>query len=68
MTETSTDIKRHPWNQSFEWKIPSGPYRALTQKQADRFDRVGFVVLPDVFDAGTVAAVTAALKRRWKPS
>ena len=63
MAETRTGFKRHPWNRSFEWKIPSGPYRALTQEQADQFDRDGFVVLPDVFDAETVAAATAELDR-----
>jgi ectoine hydroxylase-related dioxygenase (phytanoyl-CoA dioxygenase family) len=63
MSETSTDLKRHPWNQTFEWSIPSGPYRAITQEQADQFDRDGFVVLPDIFDAETVAAVTAELDK-----
>ena len=63
MAEPGSDIKRHPWNQEFEWKIPAGPYRALTQEQADQFDCDGFVVLPNVFDAETVAAVTAELDR-----
>lgn len=63
MAEPGPDIERHPWNQEFEWKIPSGPYRALTQEQADQFDHNGFVVLPNVFDAETVAAVTAELDR-----
>ena len=61
MTELGTEDKRHPWNQSFEWKIPPGPYRALTAAQAEQFDRDGFVVLPDIFDSETVAKVTAEL-------
>ena len=61
MTDLGTEVKRHPWNQSFEWKIPPGPYRALTTAQAEQFDRDGFVVLPDIFDRETVAEVTAEL-------
>jgi ectoine hydroxylase-related dioxygenase (phytanoyl-CoA dioxygenase family) len=63
MAEPATDIKRHPWNQDFKWAIPAGPYRGLTQDQAEQFDRDGFVVLPDVFDAQTVAEVTAELDK-----
>ena len=48
------DVKRHPWNQSFDWKIPPRPYRALTDEQAEQFDSEGFVVLPDV-SAGEVS-------------
>ena len=56
-------VKNHPWNQSFAWKIPPGPYRALTAEQAAQFDRDGFTVLPNVFDADTVAEITAELDR-----
>ncbi len=53
----------HPWNTGFTWTAPAGPFRVLTDDQASQFDRDGFVVLPDVFDAATVAEVTAELDR-----
>ena len=56
-------VKNHPWNRSFAWKIPPGPYRALTAEQAAQFDRDGFTVLANVFDAETVAEITAELDR-----
>ena len=63
MTEAAAQVKNHPWNRSFAWKTPPGPYRALTAEQAGQFDRDGFIVLPNVFDAETVAEVTAELDR-----
>ena len=58
MTEAAAEVKNHPWNRSFAWNTPPGPYRALTAEQAGQFDRDGFIVLPNVFDAETVAEVT----------
>jgi phytanoyl-CoA hydroxylase len=36
-----------------------GPFRTLTADQAARYDRDGFVVVPDLIDAATLAAVVA---------
>lgn len=63
MTEATTDVQRHTWNTSFEWRIPAGPYRALTDEQARQFDRDGFVVLPNVIDAEVIAEITEELDR-----
>ncbi len=59
MTELVTDVRRHPWNRDFRWQSRTGPFQVLTPEHAEQFDRDGFVVLEDVFDANEVAAVTA---------
>ena len=51
------NIVRHPWNTDFEWSMPPGPYRALTDEQAALFDEHGFVVLEDVLPLDLVAQV-----------
>jgi len=53
--------RRHEWNRSFEWHVPDGPYRIITPEQARAYDDQGFFVLPDAFDADTVARVTAEI-------
>jgi phytanoyl-CoA hydroxylase len=53
-------IERHPWNTDFEWRTPSGPFRALTDAQAAQFDEQGFVVLEDVIDLDVLAEVRGA--------
>ncbi len=30
MGEVGAALERHPWNTSFEWQSPKGPYRSLT--------------------------------------
>lgn len=52
---------RHPWNHGFAWRVGDPPYRRLTDEQVAAFDRDGFVVLPDVFDAATVAGLRAEI-------
>lgn len=46
-------MRPHPWNTSFEW-TPTG---------VDAFDELGFLVVPDLLEAATVAAATAELDR-----
>ena len=43
-------LQRHPWNTDFEWRTPTGPFRALDPAQARQFDEQGFVVLEDVIE------------------
>lgn len=52
---------RHPWNADFEWVDHSGPYRRLSDEQVAQFDAEGYVVVPDLIDADTLAAVTSDL-------
>ena len=55
------DLPRHPWNTSFDWRVGEPPYRQLTAAQVEQFDRDGYVVVPDAFDADLVARVTAEI-------
>lgn len=48
---------RHPWNTGFEWTDHRGPFRQLSAEQAAQFDERGFVVVPDLVDGATLAAV-----------
>src|SRR4051812_47056678 len=50
-------IEQHPWNTSFEWEVPSGPFRVLTDAQAEQFSELGFVVLEDVLDLALIDEV-----------
>ena len=60
MTQT-TDLALHPWNQGFTWQDTPPPYRCLDEGQVARFDRDGYVVVPDVVDAETLDEVTAEI-------
>jgi phytanoyl-CoA hydroxylase len=52
---------RHPWNRGFSWSLPSDPPTTITSEQKDRFDRDGYLVLPDVVEPAVREAVTADL-------
>jgi ectoine hydroxylase-related dioxygenase (phytanoyl-CoA dioxygenase family) len=47
----------HPWNDGFEWRDHAGPFTTLTDEQVAQFDERGFVVVPDLVDATTIAEV-----------
>jgi len=51
----------HPRNRGFEWTPVRGPFRRITQAQADSFNQRGFLVLEDALDRGTVARAIAAI-------
>ena len=53
-------VARHPWNTEFTWVDREGPFRRLTQDQADQFNRDGYVVLDGVFTDEELAPVIAA--------
>ena len=57
MSELRADVELHPWNRGFQWEDRVGPFSTLTDEQVAQFDRDGFVVVPDVFDAGTLAPI-----------
>ena len=56
--ETEAALERHHWNTSFTWEDREGPFRRVTDDQAAQFDRDGYVVIEDLIDADTLAAVT----------
>src|SRR6185503_14315049 len=51
----------HPWNRDFAWRAPAGPLRALDARQAEQFQRDGYVVLEGVLDHDEVAAAVAEI-------
>jgi len=55
------ELRRHPWNRDFAWVPSEPPFSVFSPEQAAAFDRDGYVVLPDVFDAATLTEVTAEI-------
>lgn len=51
----------HPRSQGFVWHDRQGPFRRLSAAEVEQFDKQGFVVLEDVFDADTIARVIAEI-------
>ena len=56
MGESGSTLTRHPLNTSFDWQPSKGPFRRLTEQQAEQFDRDGYVVIDDLIDDDTLAA------------
>jgi phytanoyl-CoA hydroxylase len=52
-----TPLELHPWNEAFQWRDHTGPYRALADAQVEQFDRDGYVVVTGVLDATELARV-----------
>src|SRR5690606_14752402 len=63
MTGPVTTVERHPWNTGFTWRSPRPPFRVVSEEQAARFDRDGYLVLEDVLDPDLLARVTAEVDR-----
>ena len=59
--EKSDIAELHPFNKSFQWTPVRGPFRRVTQAQADSFNQRGFFVLEDALDAETVARAVDAI-------
>ena len=55
------DPALHPWNREFVWTSSLPPHRLLSDEQVAQFDRDGFVVVPDIFEAPAVAEITAEI-------
>jgi phytanoyl-CoA hydroxylase len=48
-------VKKHPLNDGFDWQNRTGPFRRISQEQAEQYNELGFFVLDDAFDAQTIA-------------
>ena len=57
----------HPWNQGFRWQDAQPPFAAMSEEEVAAFDRDGFVVVHDAFDARTIAEVAAEVDRFEAP-
>lgn len=51
----------HPWSDGFTWHDHDRPPTTLTVEQVEAFDRDGFTVVPDAFDATTLAELDTAI-------
>ena len=51
----------HPWNATFTWHRPSTKARRLSRTQVDAFHHSGWIVVPDLLDAATLAELTREL-------
>jgi phytanoyl-CoA hydroxylase len=54
-----TNTWPHEFNASFSWEPPRGPFKYLTAEQARAYDRDGYVVLPQVFNAAAIDRIRA---------
>ncbi|MDW3218586.1 MAG: phytanoyl-CoA dioxygenase family protein [Acidimicrobiales bacterium] len=54
-------VHAHPWNTAFSWRRPSVSPRRLCEAELDQFHDQGWLVVEDLIDAATVAAVRAEL-------
>ena len=55
------DIKQHKRNLSFEWLQADGPYRRVTNEQAQQYAQLGGFVLQDAFDKNTIKSLVDEL-------
>ncbi|MBW2446937.1 MAG: phytanoyl-CoA dioxygenase family protein [Deltaproteobacteria bacterium] len=52
---------KHELNQGFDWKNREGPFRLISDEQAQQYNESGFLVFEDVFDADTIERLTEEL-------
>ncbi len=55
-------MKKHELNRSFSWEERQGPFRLISEEQAQGYNERGFFVLEDAFDPETVAALLAEIE------
>ncbi|MEM7017660.1 MAG: phytanoyl-CoA dioxygenase family protein [Pseudomonadota bacterium] len=51
-------LQKHPLNTDFEWPDVTGPFRLITQEQADAYNRQGFFVLESAFNPADIEHLT----------
>ena len=61
IAEPPAGARRHPWNWAFDWSLPTTPPATINVGERDKFDRDGFLVLPELLDTSTVTALRAEL-------
>jgi hypothetical protein len=61
VNEPPVGVTRHPWNQTFVWSLPDTAPTAISATERSAFDREGFLVLPELIDPSSVAALRSEL-------
>ena len=51
-------MEEHELNRGFAWEDRKGPFRLISEEQANQYNRDGFFVIPGAFDAETIQALT----------
>jgi hypothetical protein len=54
MKRTTEAPALRPWNTGFAWQEAEPPFEAMSPDEVAAFDRDGFVVVHDAFDAETI--------------
>ena len=54
-------VRSHPLSEGFVWEDVEGPFRILSEPQAIQWNRDGYFVLEDAFDAETLAILEAEI-------
>jgi phytanoyl-CoA hydroxylase len=52
----------HPWNTGFDWPNHPGPYRLVTEAQAQQYDEQGYFLLEGAFDTARLDLVRDAIE------
>ena len=61
MAEPRVVRASHAWSDGFAWRDHERPPTTLTAEQVAAFDRDGFIVIPNAFDAATLSALDEAI-------
>ena len=54
-------MQRHDLNTHFQWQETSGPYRLISDTQAQQYDAAGYFLFENAFSADEIAAVRGAI-------
>ncbi len=54
-------LEKHALNREFSWRELAGPFRSISSEQADQFNRDGYLLLEDVFDADRIKGLLAEI-------
>ena len=54
-------LEIHPENKDFSWSIPEGPYKFLSNKQAQQFNKDGYLIINDAFDINLIKRVISLI-------
>jgi phytanoyl-CoA hydroxylase len=63
MPTTTDGPALHPWNRGFVWQDAEGPFDCLSDAEVAAFDRDGFVVVDEAFDADDIGEVRDEVDR-----
>ena len=54
-------MKKHPLNKDFIWRNHVGPFRTISEAQAQAYDRDGYFLMEDAFDLDRIAELLVEL-------